>query len=361
MGKWHLEGAKTKNRPLARGFESFLGLLGASIDHYTQKTTGNDRDLWRNEDEVPREKVDEKEHATNLFTREAIGVIERHAATAAAAAGGREGGIDPLFLYLAYTAPHTPLQAYAKYLDICKEVPNRHRRTFCAMMAQLDEGVGNVTRALRENRMWEDTVVVFSSDNGGSFMVGGFNYMYRGGKSTGWEGGVRVPGFVRAPESFGFWTEEDFGGMVHVADWMPTLVGLAGGREGREGGRDGYGLGRVFRGEEESPRREALVQMDVFRNSSAYRSGCLKVRGGEGGREGGREGGGRSKYDMVQMDVFQNASAYRSGCLKVRGGEGRREEGGGEMGLLESHSFPPEIRNRLVIERGKVIRIAMTH
>ena len=80
-------------------------------------------------------------------------------------------------------------------------------------------------------------------------------------------------------------------------------------------------MGRVFRGEEESPRREALVQMDVFRNSSAY----------------------------------------RSGCLKVRGGEGRREEGGGEMGLLESHSFPPEIRNRLVIERGKVIRIAMTH
>ena len=246
--------------------------------------------MWRNEGEVPEEEVDEGEHATNLFSREAIGVIERHAAA------GREGGMEPLFLYLAYTAPHTPLQADEKYLEICKEVPNRHRRTFCAMVAQLDEGVGNVTRALKKEGMWEDTVVVFSSDNGGSFLVGGFNYMYRGGKSTGWEGGVRVPGFVRAPARFGFRTEEDFGGMVHVADWMPTLVGLArgGGREGgREGGRkgDGWDLTRAFQGKEESPRREALVHMDVFQNASAYRSGCFKVRGGKERREGGREGG----------------------------------------------------------------------
>jgi len=234
VGKWHLGSAKAKNRPSARGFDSFFGLLGASIDHYTKKGGGQVRDIWRNEGEVPEEEVDEGEHATNLFSREAIGVIERHAAA------GREGGMEPLFLYLAYTAPHTPLQADEKYLEICKEVPNRHRRTFCAMVAQLDEGVGNVTRALKKEGMWEDTVVVFSSDNGGSFLVGGFNYMYRGGKSTGWEGGVRVPGFVRAPARFGFRTEEDFGGMVHVADWMPTLVGLArgGGEGGREGGRE---------------------------------------------------------------------------------------------------------------------------
>jgi len=241
---------------------------------------GEVRDLWKNEAEVPAKEVDEKEHATTLFSRKAVKVIEEHSARGHA--GAKDGDMDPLFLYLAYSAPHAPLQADEKFMKLCSDVPNRHRRTFCAMMAQLDEGIGNVTASLKAHGMWEDTVVVFTSDNGGYFLVGGFNYNYRGGKSGGWEGGVRVPAFIRAPKRYNF-APRDFRGMAHAADWMPTLMGMATGREeGRERMGDGYDLRKAFRGDEEggkekSPRNEALLQLDIFQNTSAYRSGCFKL------------------------------------------------------------------------------------
>ena len=87
-------------------------------------------------------------------------------------------------------------------------------------------------QALRDAGMWDETVLLFTSDNGGNPVAGGMNYDFRGLKSTAWEGGVRVPGFIRAPARYGF-PARDFSGMVHVADWMPTFLSLAGLKNGK--------------------------------------------------------------------------------------------------------------------------------
>ncbi len=262
--------------PLSRGFDTFFGCVGGGFDHYT-KYAGGTIDLWRGYEQVKEEDIDPLDHATNLFSREAVELIHHHAQAHGPKSGDAEA---PLFLYLAYTAPHDPLQADAEFIAQCADVPNRHRRMFCGMMAQLDAGLGNVTQALKETGMWEDTVVVWTSDNGGNPIAAGFNYPFRGAKSTAWEGGSRVPGFIRAPARFGL-LPRDFGGLVHVADWMPTLLSMAGLSFPESKKTDGFDLTAALQapgvGLADSPRQNVLIQHDVFMNATSYRSGCMKL------------------------------------------------------------------------------------
>ena len=122
VGKWHLGHSKKSFTPTRRGFDSFFGLHGGGFDHYS-KSIGTCTDLWRGESHVPN--VNHTEHATTLFTNEAIEVIRQH---------HHDSTTQPLFLYLAYTAPHDPLQADAEYVQQCSHIPHRTRRMFCAMM-----------------------------------------------------------------------------------------------------------------------------------------------------------------------------------------------------------------------------------
>eukprot|EP00808_Paulinella_micropora_P028220 g49785.t1 len=211
VGKWGVDGGPANSNseygPIARGFESFYGLYESAHNHYSKLviwevdwhnlTTGA-TSKWPLFAEPPVD-TEPQVHSTDMFTREAIKVIDTWGKPTA------DGKTQPGFLYLAYTAPHDPLLAVPRLMDhpYCRKYKNWRRRAFCAMVVHVDEGVGNLTSALEARGLLQDTVMVFTSDNGGSFNVGGMNFPFRGGKSTLYEGGLRVPALLHAPSLLG--------------------------------------------------------------------------------------------------------------------------------------------------------------
>ena len=128
-------------------------------------------------------------HMTDYFSRQAVRVIEANRN-------------QPFFLYLAYNAPHTPLQAEKADYDALGHIAGHTERTYAAMLRGLDRGIGQVLGALEDNGVADNTVVIFTSDNGGAGYVGlpDLNKPYRGWKITFFEGGIHTPYFIRWPE-----------------------------------------------------------------------------------------------------------------------------------------------------------------
>jgi arylsulfatase A-like enzyme len=123
-------------------------------------------------------------YTTDTFAREATAFIDRHSK-------------DPWFLYLTFNAVHTPMHATDKYLERFKNVSDTGRRTYCAMMSAMDDAIGAVLKKLDENRLTENTLVFFVSDNGGPPANSSSNGILRGNKAQTWEGGIRVPYLVQ--------------------------------------------------------------------------------------------------------------------------------------------------------------------
>ena len=106
---------------------------------------------------------------------------------------------EPFFIYLAYQATHSPLQAPADVTARFSHIKDRSRRTFAAMAAVVDEGVGNITSALKAAGSYANTVILLSGDNGGQVRAGGNNYPLRGWKGSLWEGGCRSSALAHSP------------------------------------------------------------------------------------------------------------------------------------------------------------------
>jgi arylsulfatase A-like enzyme len=183
VGKWHL-GLESPNLPQERGFATFRGFLGDMMDdYYTHLRHGINymRD--------GRREVKPAGHATDVFTDWAVEYL----------AGRRRAG-RPFFLYLAYNAPHVPVQPPAEWLDrVTRREPglSPRRAKLVALIEHLDAAVGRVVASLRASGQYENTVVVFTSDNGGQLNAGATSGPLRGGKEELYEGGIRVPlGFV---------------------------------------------------------------------------------------------------------------------------------------------------------------------
>ena len=180
VGKWHL-GITSPNTPTERGFDLFHGFLGDMMDDYWTHLRHGQNFMRRNQ-----EVVESKEHATDLFTGWACDYLTERAAAK-----------EPFFLYLAYNAPHDPIQPPPDWLEKVKQREpgiTEKRAKIVALIEHLDDGIGRVMAKLDELKLSDNTLVIFTSDNGGLLSSGANNGPWRSGKTHMYEGGIRVPG-----------------------------------------------------------------------------------------------------------------------------------------------------------------------
>ncbi len=206
IGKWHLGAFDDRYHPNARGFDEAVCFRGGMHDYYD----------WRIEynDQVARA---DGRYLTDVWTQEAVNFIERHKD-------------EPFFLHVTYNAPHTPLQApedeIAPFLETGQF--NKGVSTLYGMIHRMDTGIKRILETLRANGLEENTLVVFTSDNGPQFGGQGedctnrFNCHFNGAKGTTYEGGIRVPLILRWPAQIK--AGRTFDRMVHFTDWLPTLL-----------------------------------------------------------------------------------------------------------------------------------------
>lgn len=213
VGKWHL-GLASPNTPNDRGFDHFHGFLGDMMDSYTHHLRHGQNYLRRN-----RETIEADGHATDLFTQWAINHLRDRSAVQE----------QPFFLLLSYNAPHFPIEPPAEWLQrVIKRQPDLdpRRARNIAFVEHLDANIGKVLNALRETGLEYNTVVAFTSDNGGSLAHAQNNHPWRDGKQSHYDGGLRVPFMVRWPGTIPPGSRSDYPGQVF--DLFPTLLEIAG-------------------------------------------------------------------------------------------------------------------------------------
>ncbi len=216
VGKWHL-GLEKPNRPHDRGFDLFHGFLGDMMDDYYHHRRHGNNYMRRNDAIIAPEG-----HATDLFTRWARDYLrERSQAT-----GPSE---RPFFLYLAYNAPHTPIQPPTDWLKRVRarapDMPEK-RAKLVALIEHMDDGIGQVLKELKDTGLEESTLVVFTSDNGGQLNAGANNGSLRDGKQSVYEGGIKVPTIAVWPGQIPPGTESSR--IAVTMDIFPTLFEAAG-------------------------------------------------------------------------------------------------------------------------------------
>jgi arylsulfatase A-like enzyme len=192
IGKWHM-GTNPIFHPLERGFDYFYGFLSGGSRYFPEELTLNDLSEvtkkwdWYNTKMIENRTVVEiDEYLTDEFSHAAENFIKEQVAN------------DQHFmLFLAYNAPHGPLQATEKYLSRFSHIEDKRRRTYAAMVSAVDDGVAKVLSALDEGNIQNNTIVFFLSDNGGAANNASHNGILRGKKGDLFEGGIRVPFAVK--------------------------------------------------------------------------------------------------------------------------------------------------------------------
>ncbi len=263
VGKWHL-GLQSPDTPNERGFDHFHGYLGDMMDDYY---THRRHDI--NYMNLNGQEIDPKGHATDLFTQWASDYIEERAATD-----------QPFFMYLAYNAPHTPIQPpedWLKKVQQREQGISRKRAKLVALIEHLDYGIGKVLATLKASGIDKDTLVIFTSDNGGQLSVGANNGNLRLGKQDMYEGGLRVPMCAVWPGHIDAGTRSDR--VALTMDLFPTACEAAG--AGFDHAIEGRSILPTLLG-----KKQPLEDRTLF-----------WVR-----REGGRKYGGRAYYAARRGD-----------------------------------------------------------
>ena len=212
IGKWNL-GLSSPNLPNQKGFDLFHGWLEDMMEDYVFK-----RRMGQNFMRLNEKEIDPMGHATDLFSQWAVDYIQ-----------SRKNIEEPFFLYLAYNAPHFPVQPpEAYYQRVLKREPNipKKRAKLIAFIEHLDEGIGKVIRSLKDSGQYDNTLIIFTSDNGGHLPSLANNGLLRDGKQSMYEGGLRVPTVMVWPDKIekGSTTEQ----VNATVDIYPTLLSIAG-------------------------------------------------------------------------------------------------------------------------------------
>ncbi|MDE2698443.1 MAG: sulfatase-like hydrolase/transferase [Gemmatimonadota bacterium] len=266
IGKWHL-GLELENHPCKRGFDHFHGFLGDMMDDYYTHLR-HDQNYMRKDLEV----IDPRGHATDLFTEWATEVIHGHAHAS-----------QPFFLYLAYNAPHTPIQPPEDWIDrVRQREPDAspERVKYIALVEHMDAGIGRVLDALEQTGQLSNTLVIYTSDNGGQLNVGATNGDLKGGKGQMYEGGIRVP--TCAMWADGIEKGQVCDNVAMLMDLFPTACEIAGVSVNHE--IEGLSILPTLRGENQnfSDRAMYWVRKDggpsfLGLNQHAVRRGNIKL------------------------------------------------------------------------------------
>ncbi len=236
VGKWHLGALDPRYHPNARGFDDFLGFRGGWADYYK----------WRIDRNGTIEHSDGR-YLTDVFAAEASAFIERNAQR-------------PFFLHVAFNAPHTPLQAPQELVQPYLDAGLPHGVALIyAMNERMDAGVGQILDTLDRSSCADNTIVMFTSDNGPQLSLGydytmdvevdtrRFNCNFNGAKGNVFEGGIRVPMLARWPDGLPAGQRND--ALVHYVDWLPTLLEAAGASRVDGAPIDGVSVLPTLRGE----------------------------------------------------------------------------------------------------------------
>jgi arylsulfatase A-like enzyme len=240
VGKWHL-GKEECFFPMNRGFMEFFGDPGHGSPYLPHPETGQVARPW-NQFYRNHEKIEIREHITDVYAREAVEFIDRN-----------QG--NPFFLYMAFTAPHMPLESTQKYLDRFPDIENTDRRTYAAMISAMDDGVGRILQELQKHGLEKNTLVVFLSDNG-ALVPPGDNGIYRERKGRLLEGGIRVPFFAKWPAKLPAGSVYD--NPVIALDVAPMFYAAAGINIKPEWELDGVDLLPYLTGEKKEAPHERL-------------------------------------------------------------------------------------------------------
>lgn len=282
IGKWHIGHYSKQHMPTSRGFDSFFGYLIGQEDYYDHVSLQGKywgMDLRRNLDGVAEKYFGE--YSTTMYTREALDVISHH----------NESTSGPLFMYLCYQAVHVG-NAWSRYQvpeEVARKFDNiadEKRRKMVAMGNALNDAVAEVIIHLKETDLLENSIIVFTTDNGGEYFpnggaIYGSNWPLRGAKWTLWEGGIKANGLIWSPLlNHSAYT---YNGLMHITDWVPTLFAAAGGDvNSLPSNLYGKNLWPNLMGgtRENFLRKEVLHNIDDEQNVFAIRYGDFKLKSG---------------------------------------------------------------------------------
>ncbi|MBT6958508.1 MAG: sulfatase-like hydrolase/transferase [Opitutae bacterium] len=280
VGKWHL-GLEQENHPNKRGFDHFHGFLGDMMDDYYKHTRHGQHYMRLNQNDIRP-----KGHATDLFTDWSSDYLHSRA---------KSKDKNPFFLYLAYNAPHTPIQPPRDWLDKVKtrekDISDQRAR-LVALIEHMDGGIGKVLRVLKETGLSKNTLVIFTSDNGGQVNVGGRNGIYKGGKQEMDDGGIRSTTCVVWPSRIK--PDSRTSVVALTMDLTATLLEIAGIKVNHK--IDGISLLPTLSGKKQDLTQRYIVWMRLEGNAKYQGRTYYAIRQGD--------------WKLTQNTAFENMRLY---------------------------------------------------
>ncbi|XP_054166666.1 arylsulfatase B-like [Oppia nitens] len=282
VGKWHQGFFQRSYIPTERGFDTHFGYWTGHEDYYDRTSQENWWGIdFRDNDKLANLTEYEGQYSTDIYTDKSVDIILRQT----------ENTSQPLFLYIAHQSVHAgngrePLQAPEQYIDRFKHIKDQRRRTFVAMVSALDDSMGKVFAALQKADILDNTIIIFTADNGGATGGAdgksidnsiGSNWPLRGAKYTLWEGGIRGNAFIWSPLLNKHYISDH---LMHIQDWLPTIYSAIGGNVQDLGPIDGIDMWNVLNNNLKSPRKHVLHNIDPLWNVWALRYNNYKLISG---------------------------------------------------------------------------------